>query len=110
MQIIDGGTMMETETPKNAPILEIAWTRFAQLDAASLRRTNAYKRLRIAIAVLGVAATLLSIVYATFFSQNVSLMGWIVKFFFILIPVVASALAAFGTRQFASGDWLITRA
>ena len=22
---------METETPKNAPILEIAWTRFAQL-------------------------------------------------------------------------------
>src|SRR5512133_3446243 len=102
--------MMENEAAKNTPILEIAWTRFAQLDASSLRRTNAFKRLRIWIAALGIVATLLSIIYATFLSQNVSLLGCTVRFFFVLIPIVASALAAFGTRQFASGDWLITRA
>ena len=45
---------METESPKAAPILEIAWTRYAQLNASSLRRTNANKRLRIWIAALGV--------------------------------------------------------
>lgn len=102
---------MQTETPKNAPILEIAWTRFAQLDASSLRRTNAYRRLRIWITALGVLATFLSIVYATFFpNDNKSLLGLAVKFFFILVPIVASALAAFGTRTFASGDWLTTRA
>lgn len=102
---------METETPKNTPILEVAWTRFAQLDASALRRTNAYKRLRIWIAVLSVLATLLSIVYATFFpDDDKSIPGLIIRFFFILVPIVASALAAFGTRTFASGDWLITRA
>jgi len=102
--------MMETETPKNAPILEIAWTRFAQLDASSLRRTIAYKRLRISIAAFGVLATLFSILYATFFQDSNSALGVGVHFLFFAIPIVASALAAFGTRQFANGDWLITRA
>jgi hypothetical protein len=81
------------------------------LDAASLRRTTAYKRLRIWITALGVLATFLSIVYATFFpTEDRSLLGLTVKFFFILVPIVASLLAAFGTRTFASADWLITRA
>lgn len=101
---------METETQKTAPILEIAWTRFAQLDASSLRRTRAYNRLRIWITVLGVLATLFSILYASFFSNDPSLLGVIVHFIFIVIPIVASLLAAFGTRTFANGDWLITRA
>lgn len=101
---------METETPKAAPILEIAWMRYAQLNASSIRRTNAYKQLRIWIAVLGVLATLFSIIVAAFFQNGVSLLGAIFKFLFILTPIVASLLAAFGTRRFASGDWLITRA
>ena len=101
---------METEAPKNPPILEIAWTRYAQLNASSIRRTNAYKRLRIWIAVLSVLATLFSIIYATFFANNQSLPGLTIKFFFVMIPLVSSALAAFGARSFANGDWLITRA
>lgn len=102
---------METETPKTTPILEIAWTRYAQLNVSSIRRTTAYTRMRIWIAVLGVLATLLAIVYATFFpTDDKSLLGLTIKFFFILIPIVASALAAFGTRTFANGDWLTTRA
>lgn len=101
---------METETLKNAPILEIAWTRYAQLDASSLRRTRAHKRVRIWIAVLGVLATLFAIIYATWFNNVQSVTALIIKFFFVMFPLVASAMAAFGSRNFASGDWLITRA
>jgi hypothetical protein len=101
---------MEIETPKTTPLLEIAWMRYAQLDASSLRRTNAYKRLRMSIAGLGVLATLFSILYATFFPNGDSLLGLIIKFLFILTPIVASLLAALGSRTFANGDWLITRA
>ncbi len=108
---------MEIEAPKTTPILDVAWMRYAQLDASSLRRTTGYRRLRVWIAVLSVLATLLSIVYATFFpndpsipGDNFSLPGFVIKFFFVLIPIVASLLAAFASRTFANGDWLITRA
>ncbi len=101
---------METETPKTAPLLEIAWMRYAQLNASSIRRTNAHKRLRVSIATLGVLATLFSIIYASFFSNATSLLGIVVKYIFIIIPIVASLMAAFGTRTFANADWLTTRA
>ncbi|HEX9330369.1 MAG TPA: SLATT domain-containing protein [Anaerolineales bacterium] len=101
---------METEAPKAAPILDIAWMRYAQLNASSIRRTNAHKRLRLWIAALGVLATLFSILVASTFSGGVSLLGVIVKNLFIIIPIAASLLAAFGTRWFATGDWLVTRA
>jgi hypothetical protein len=101
---------METETPKTTPLLEIAWMRYAQLDASSLRRTNAHKRLRVWIAALGVLATLFSILYATFFPNGDTLPGVVIKFLFILTPIVASLLAAIGSRTFANGDWLVTRA
>lgn len=104
---------METEAPKNPPILEIAWTRYAQLNATSIRRTNSHKRLRIWIALLGVLATFFAVVYATYFStqaETPTLFGTIVHAIFLAIPIVASLMAAFGSRQFANGDWLITRA
>lgn len=102
--------MMETEAPKNSPILEIAWTRYAQLDASALRRTNAYKRLRVWIAILGVAATLFSILYASFFSNQANVLAVGVHFIFLVVPIAASLLAALGSRTFANADWLITRA
>ena len=101
---------METEVQKPTPILEIAWMRYAQLNASSIRRTNAHKRLRTWIAGLSVLATLFSILVATYFLGQVSLLGIIVKNFFIIVPIVASLMAAFGTRVFANGDWLVTRA
>lgn len=101
---------METEAPKNPPILEIAWTRYAQLNAASIRRTAAHKRLRVWIAVLGVLATLFSIIYSSFFAADISLLGVGVHLIFIAMPIAASLLAAIGSRTFANGDWLITRA
>lgn len=101
---------METEAPKNPPILEIAWTRYAQLNATSIRRTNSHKRLRIWIAALGVLATLFSIIYSSYFAEDPSLLGVVVHLIFLAMPIAASLLAAIGSRTFANGDWLITRA
>lgn len=102
---------METETPKTAPILNIAWTRYAQLNGVSIRRTRAYKQLRISIAVLGILATLFAILTQVFFPDpGASLAGFVTRVFFVLVPIIASGLAAFGTRAFSNGDWLITRA
>ncbi len=101
---------METEAPKPAPILSIAWTRYAHLDAISKRRTRGHYRMRRWIALLGVLATLLAILTETFFQDNLSLVGVAVKVLFIATPAVASGLAAYASKKYANGDWLITRA
>lgn len=101
---------METQAPKNPPILEIAWTRYAQLNATSIRRTTAHKRLRVWIALLGVLATLFAILYSSFFAEDPSLFGVVIHLFFLAMPIAASLMAAIGSRSFANGDWLITRA
>jgi hypothetical protein len=101
---------VETETPKTAPIINIAWTRVANLDAVSERRQHAYYRTRRWIAILGVLATLFAILTDTFFVEQTSLLGVITKGLFVATPALASALAAFATKKFSNGDWLITRA
>lgn len=101
---------METETPKTAPILNIAWARVANLDAKSKKRSTAHYRTRRWISILGVLATLFAILTETFFADRPSLLGVIVKVLFIATPAVASALAAFASKKFSNGDWLITRA
>jgi len=103
---------METETSKVAPILNIAWMRYAQLNAVSQRRGRAYRRLRISIALLGIFATLFAIITQVFFPDPnmTSLAGLVVKILFIATPIAASLFAAFGTRAFRNGDWLVTRA
>ncbi len=101
---------METETPKPAPVLEIAWTRYAQLDVSSLRRTRAYKRLRLTIAALSVLATFFAIIVTRYPRESSALLGVVINNLFIITPIVASLLAALGTRTFANSDWLVTRA
>ena len=109
---------METEAPKSVPILNIAWNRYAQLNEVSLRRSRSFRRLRGWIAALGVLATLFAIltqlgqIRLTTSTPDpaMALLLFVVKIFFISIPIIASLLAAFGTRAFRNGDWLITRA
>ena len=100
---------METETTNTTPILNIAWTRFAHLDAAATRRTRAFFRIRRWIILLGVVATLFAIVTQTFFSDSESLVSLIVRLFFIATPVIASILAAFATKFYSNGSWLVYR-
>lgn len=101
---------METETPKTAPILNIAWMRVANLDSISKKRSAAHYRTRRWISILAVLATLFAILTETFFTDTPSLLGLIVKVLFIATPAAASALAAFANKKFSNGDWLITRA
>jgi hypothetical protein len=106
---------METETPKTAPILDIAWTRIANLDAMSKRRSAGHYRTRRWIAALGVLATLFAILTQLFLPRDENpgvnpLLALAAKSLFVATPAVASALAAFATKKFSNGDWLITRA
>lgn len=112
---------METESPKPAPILEIAWTRYANLDLAADRRTAAFYNIRKWITILGVLATLFAIMTQLYFPDlenppdplpfpGYGIVGLIVKVFFIAIPVAASTFAAFATKFYSNGAWLIYRA
>lgn len=106
--------VMETETPRTIPILQIAWTRFSELDVNSISRSKAYRNKRVWIAVLGVLATLFAILSQMFpyppEEGQPAIVGLTFRVFLILIPLVASGLAAFTKAFFASGDWLMLRA
>jgi len=103
---------METEAPKNTPILELAWTRVAHLDDMSKKRSKGYYRMRRSITTLGVLATLFAIITQAFFPDRASsgLLGLTVHGLFIITPVLASVLAAVTSKRYANGDWLTTRA
>ncbi len=103
--------------PQVTPILQVAWTRFAQLDASSNKRTKAHMRMRRWIAVLSVLATLFAIL-STYFPYPPNdgtpglfvIIGVTIRFLLILTPIIGSMLAAFTNKFFSNGDWLITRA
>ena len=102
---------METETPKPTPILEIAWLRHADLDLAADKRTRGFYNIRRWIAGLGVAATLFAIFTERQLFSGISPTLQVgVDILFVAIPVVASIVAAFATKVFSNGDWLVYRA
>ena len=91
---------MENQPIEKAPILEIAWTRFAIFDAAASRRTRGFYRIRSFILWTSVAATLFAILVTVLpasplpvFKLAVFTLG--LKFLFIATPIVASFIAAF---------------
>ena len=110
---------METESQKPAPILEIAWTRYANLDLAADRRTASFYRIRKWIIILGVLATLFAIITQLYFLDpapttapfpGYGILRLVVKIIFIAMPVLASIFAAFATKFYSNGAWLIYRA
>ena len=113
---------MESETPKATSILKLAWTRFAQLDASSKRRTSLYRNIRRWIIALGVLATLFAILSQVFpregpaliqvpgLGEPSPLVGLIIRILLVASPILASVLAVIATRAFSNGDWLIARA
>ena len=113
---------METETTKTTPILEIAWQRHADLDLAADKRTKGFRDIRKSIAWLGILATLFAILTQEFFRDlenptglfagfpYYASLGVVVKVLFIAIPVLASIFAAFASKFYSNGSWLIYRA
>ncbi len=101
---------METQPQHVTPILEVAWSRFAQLDAASLKRSRSHLRMRRWITALGVLATFFAIL-TELYPDNFSPLGAVIlKLLLIISPIMASILAAFVGKFFSTGDWLVTRA
>ncbi len=101
---------METQTQQNTPILEVAWTRFAQLDAMALERSHIHLRLRRWIAALGILTTFFAILSELFAEGLSPLAANSLRTVFILTPIAASILAAYVSQFYSSGDWLVTRA
>ena len=115
--------MMEPETPKRDPILELAWQNYANLDLAADKRSKGFYNIRKWIAWLGIVATLFAILTQQFFRdfdplnpppnppfQGYFTLGLGIKVLFIAIPLIASAFAAFATKFYSDGSWLIYRA
>jgi uncharacterized membrane protein YbhN (UPF0104 family) len=105
---------MDTETAEVTPILKVAWTRVAELDAIASRRAKGHLSIRRWIAILGVLATLFAILTqlldVTGIRQRYPLFSVAAQIFFIAIPFLASTLAALASKKYSNGDWLVTRA
>jgi uncharacterized membrane protein YbhN (UPF0104 family) len=105
---------MDTETAEVTPILKVAWTRVAQLDAIASRRSKGHLSIRRWIATLGVLATLFAILTqlldTTGIKQRYPLFSVLAQILFIAIPFLASTLAALASKKYSNGDWLVTRA
>src|SRR5687768_3181262 len=102
-------SIMEPETPKVIPILNVAWARFSELDTTALARSRSHMRIRRGVTIVGILATLFAILSQSF-PQNSGLIGLGFRVFLILMPLIASGLAAFTKIFYSTGDWLITRA
>ncbi|MBE0681086.1 MAG: SLATT domain-containing protein [Anaerolineales bacterium] len=100
---------MDTQPQQPVPILEVAWTRFAQLDAISSKRTKAHLRMRRWIVALGILATLFAILSQSFPLES-GLAGLIIRGLLLLLPILASGIAAYTSTNYANGDWLVSRA
>lgn len=103
--------VMETDTPRAIPILQIAWARFSELDANAIARSKSHLGKRRWIAVLGVLATLFAILSQMFpADKEPALLGLTFRILLILTPLIGSAMAAFTKAFYSSGDWLMLRA
>ena len=101
---------METTPQQIPPILQVAWTEYGQLETVAGRRALAHTKLRRWIATFGVLATLFAILSEKYPASFPALGALGLKFLLVAAPIMASALAAYASKFFASGDWLITRA
>ena len=101
---------METQNIGKSPILESAWKKFAEFDAVSVDHTAAYSRLRLWIALMGVLATLLAIVSGNYGNLFPPAIAFVLHLLLIVTPILASVIAAYTNKFFATGDWLVLRA
>jgi len=105
-----GDINMTMEPQPNVPILNIAWTRYAQLDALSNKHSRPHYRWRRWIAILGVLAALFAVITQAYSQYLPATVGWLLKFFLIATPITASVLAAFVNKFYDGNEWLVTRA
>jgi hypothetical protein len=95
---------------KKMPILDIAWTRYAQLDQAAEKLENPHYAIRRWIAILGIIATFLAVIIQTYPASFPVLGKVILRVLLIIAPITASVLAAFFNKFYGNGAWLVMRA
>jgi len=101
---------MANETQPNVPILNIAWTRFTQLDSLAEKRDNPHFQWRRRIAILGVLAALFAVVTQAYSEYLPAVLGLVLKVLLIATPITASVLASFVNKFYNGNDWLVARA
>ena len=101
---------MDTHPETKPSILEAAWRLYAQFDAAAKKRTNMKDKLYNTVAAVSVLATFFAIFSSVY---PVTFPAWgstVVNIILIILPILASTIAAFANKFFPGGDWLILRA
>ena len=101
---------MAVEQQPTVPILNIAWTRYAQLDALSNKHSKPHYRWRRWISILGVLAALFAVVTQVYSDYMPAILSLALKILLIATPITASVLAAFVNKFYNGSDWLVSRA
>jgi hypothetical protein len=101
---------MTVEPQPNVPILNIAWTRYAQLDALSEKHAKPHYRWRRWIAILGVLAALFAVITQAYSNFMPNWLSLLLRILLIATPITASVLAAFVNKFYDGNDWLVSRA
>ena len=101
---------MNLESKPNAPILQIAWTRYAQLDALAEKRDKPHFQWRKRIAILGVLAALFAVITQVYSEYMPAILSLVLKILLIATPLTASILASFVNKFYNGNDWLVARA
>lgn len=101
---------MTVEPQPNIPILNIAWTRYAQLDALAEKLDKPYFQWRRRIAILGVLAALFAVITQVYSDYMPAILTLAIKILLIATPITASVLAAFVNKFYDGNDWLVARA
>jgi hypothetical protein len=101
---------MAVEHQPNVPILNIAWTRYAQLDALSGKHSKPHYRWRRWISILGVLAALFAVITQVYSDYMPAVLSLALKILLIATPITASVLAAFVNKFYDGREWLVSRA
>jgi hypothetical protein len=101
---------MAFENQPTEPILNIAWKRYAQLDALAEKRDKPHFAWRGRIAVLGVLAALFAVITQAYAELLPAVLGLVLRILLIATPITVSVLAAFVNKFYDGKDWLVSRA
>jgi len=101
---------MTVEPQPNVPILKIAWTRYAQLDALSEKRDKPFFRWRRWITILGVLAALFAVITQVYSEYMPAILSLVLKILLIATPIAASVLASFVNKFYSGIERLASRA
>lgn len=100
---------MAVEPQPTVPILNIAWTRYAQLDALSNKHSKPHYKWRRWISILGVLAAFLAVATQAYATYMPAILSLVLRVLLIATPITASLLAAFVNKFYNGRDWLVSR-